>query len=528
MRRGGPARARTTGAVGEHWIFFAAAAFATAVALAYGPGQAPLLEDNQHYFFMAERFADGVPPHVSNFDPKNALSVVLTGLGIEAGRWAGISDVAASRVVSVGVFAAAVGLLALFAFRISGSATAAGITALVLGGLHYLPLMTASGSRPKVFLLLFIAASLFLLTRERWHAAAASASLGFLTWQPALLLVGSLLAAQWLARRDLRALAVTATVAAVPVVAYEAYFVLEGALTEQLTQAYLFPATYMTGQFGGLGEGLAALARYWEWGYSVDAFGVGLTWIVPALFAGSAIVCAVRLRTRLSGAGNPWGELRRRPALVHFALSMLGAFAFTCYDASGAPDFFFVFPYAAVVIGAAVAILARRVDRGPLPRGGSALAAGVGALLLLAAAAGAREARLLPSDIDDQRELGARVGDWLTQGESVYAVATTHLLAFNRAPNWAPYSYFFRGLPGFLGSRTGTDVHVPRRGGDLPDVVLTSRSWPPGWPGWLEEAGYREVADESFARQDIRVWRRSGARDAETTASSGRRELWTP
>lgn len=504
--------------VGELWVFFATAAFAVAAALAYAPGQVALLEDNQHYFFMAERFADGVPPHMSNFDPKNTLSVLLTGFGIEAGRWVGISDVAASRAVSVAAFAGAVGLLAVFALRVLRSSAAAGIAALTLCGLHYLPLMTASGSRPKVFLMLFMAASLFFLTRKRWHSAAASASLGFLTWQPALLLLASVLTAHWLARRDLRGLAATAAVAAVPVAAYEAYFALKGALAEQLTQAYLFPAEYMTGQFDGIRESFAELVRYWGWGYSVDALGADLSWIVPALFGASVIVCAVWLRAWISGAETPWRELPRRPALVHFGLTMAGAFAFTYYDASGAPDFFFVFPFVAVVIGAAVFFSARWIDRRPLPCPGSAVVAGVAALLLLLTAAGAREARFLPYDLDDQRELGTRVGEWMASGESVYAVATTHLLAFNRAPNWAPYSYFFRGLPAYLRARDGADVYVPRRDGELPDVVLTSRSYPPGWPGWLHEAGYREFTDDAFARQDVRAWRRA---DRPGTPASG-------
>lgn len=522
----GPTRSGgATDAIGERWIFLGTAALAVAVTLAYGPGRLPLLEDNQHYFYMAERFADGVPPHVSNFDPKNMLSVLLTGLGIEAGRWAGISDVAASRVVSVAALAGAVGLLALFARRVVGSATAGVVTALVLGSVHYLPLMAGSGSRPKVFLLLFMAASLFFLTRDRWGAAAVAASLAFLTWQPALLVLGSVLAARWLADRDPRALAAPAVAAAVPVAAYEGYFAAAGALSEQLTQAYVFPARYMTGHFDGVLESLSDLRRFWDWGYSVDAVGIDLTWVVPALFAGASVVWAARIRRWIAETDAPWRELRRRPALVHFGLSMVGAFVFTWWDATGAPDFFFVFPYVAVTIGGAAALVVRRADRASLPRAGHALAAGLAGLLLFVAAAGAREARLLPVELEDQRRLGERVGGWMASGRSVYAAGAPHLLAFNRAANWTRYSFFFRGLPAYLRARTGSPVFVPRREGELPDVVLTSRSLPPGWPGWLVGAGYRQATDSAFARQDIRVWRRlPGRRGAGGTSPPAARD----
>lgn len=493
--------------IGERWIFVGTACLGLLVGLAYGPGQVPLLEDNQHYFYMSERFASGVPPHISNFDPKNMLSVIVTGFGIELGRSAGISDILASRVVSLGAFAGGVGLLSLFAYRAVGTATAAVITALALGSLHYLPLMVANGSRPKVLLLLFTAASLVFLTRKRWYAATLSAALGFLTWQPALLLLASVLTALWLENGEVRKLGTAVGVAAIPVAAYEGYFAAAGALGEQLTQAYVFPALYMTGgQFEGIPENLAKMRDLWAWGYSVDVFGIGLTWLVPAVFAAALTVCVARAAAWIDRTDDPWGELRSRPAAVHFTLSMVGALAFTYYDVSGPPDFFFVFPYAAVIIGWAVSTIARGVGAGRAPAAGPSLAIGAGALLVLTSAAGAREARLHPFDLEDQKRLADRVDDWAEAGKGVYAVGTSHLLAFNRTGNWTRYTYFFQGLPAYLRDRERTSTYVPRRDGQLPDVILTSRSFPPGWPDWLAEAGYREGRDEAFARQDIRVW----------------------
>ena len=86
----------------ETLAFFVLSLVATmTIAFCYGVIDLPLLKDNQHYFYMSERVASGVSPHKSHFDPKHALSMLLTGAAIFAGRALGIADLTSARFLSL-------------------------------------------------------------------------------------------------------------------------------------------------------------------------------------------------------------------------------------------------------------------------------------------------------------------------------------------------------------------------------------------------------------------------------------------
>ena len=65
------------------------------------PADLPLTLDNQQYFFIAERAASGVPPHVSLFDSKHQAGMLLSAAAIRVGRGLGLGDVHAARVASI-------------------------------------------------------------------------------------------------------------------------------------------------------------------------------------------------------------------------------------------------------------------------------------------------------------------------------------------------------------------------------------------------------------------------------------------
>ena len=501
---------------------------AVVVCSAYGIGAVPLIGDNQHYFYMAERVADGVPPHVSNFDPKASLSLLVTGAAIGAGRLVGLGDVVSARLLSVVALGGGVSLLAVFTYRWTRHAGASLVAGLLPLALVHLPLLAVSGSRPKVFLFFFAAASLCFAASSRWGPALLAATLGSLTWQPALLLVAAVLLSCLAAGE--RGLGQWGRLVAggvlLPVLLYELYFLATGALEEQLTQELLFPASYMTSAVEGPGASVRSLGRIWSSGYSPQILGVNVGPALLALTALAGLTLAFYLwrhRSSLRGAAG------RQPAVPYLLLGAAGTAAFTFYDHQGPPDLFFLVPFAVPLVAGGTAVLAAGLRKRP-GRPAEYVTVGIVSLVLLAAAvAGIRSSRGLGVTLSDQRRAAGRVGAWLDDGSRVYAIGSTHLLALNRASNWLPYSFFFRGVDRWLRDHeeyVGTDdakrAYSPRRHGRLPDVVLTSRGWPQGWPGWLETR-YADVTTPLFERQGVDVWRRSDGPGATGAPGPGRR-----
>src|SRR5688500_3553860 len=91
----------------------AAALFAAGLYQAYThyPAQVGLVGDDQLYFFVAERAASGVPPHLSLVDHKHQLTALLSAIPMRIGRSFGADDVVAGRVASMLAAAGTVVLL---------------------------------------------------------------------------------------------------------------------------------------------------------------------------------------------------------------------------------------------------------------------------------------------------------------------------------------------------------------------------------------------------------------------------------
>lgn len=466
--------------------------------LLVGPDSAPLLEDNQHYYFMAERAASGVPPHVSNFDPKHMLAPLLSAVGILFGRAAGISDVIAARLPSILVFCLSSSLLALLTYRLTDRWIAAVLAGVAFPTFGYLLKLAVIGARPKVFLVFFMLLALYAVTRGRWKTACASGGLAFLSWQPGVLIPTVVLLTMKVSGLSWRRLAAGTVAALAPVLLYEAYFVLAGGVGAQLTQSYLFPALYMQGEMSPPSEAYRMLSWLWTTGYGWN--------ILPLVAVGGGTVVAHRLVTSYASISE-W--ISREPGWTVFMGTMMLAGAITYYDHQGPPDLFFVLPFVAVLSGIAVDWAAKYAGR-IVPRVPSA-SLGVLAIvsfLVGAVTTGNAVRSSFGHDIDSQRRLAQTVEEWRQEGHTVYAVGrTTHILALERRSNWTPYSQFFRGVGAFLEDRGMVAPFVPCRQGRLPRIVLfAGRHHPPGWPLWLQSRYERRTPPE-FAEREIQVWR---------------------
>lgn len=473
------------------------------------PVHRPLVADNQLYFYMAERAASGVPPHVSHVDSKNELGVLLAAAVIRAGRVVGVDDVLSSRAISIAFTAASVALVAELAALLAGGAAAGHVAALALLAVRGLPDHTAAGNNVKVFLVTFLLLAHVAMARPpqrfwwgRDALAGLAAGLAFLCWQPALLVVVAVAAEALVARgRGWRSMLVVLAAAGTPVAAYELYFALHGALAEQLHQAYVMTLGSVH-QPGYLRRSIHFL---------LTEAGGPEAWprLVPLSFA---IVAAASLMAAVLAPRRAFTLLREKPGLLSFGLGAAGATAFTLYDHQGVPDLFFVDPYYAASCGILVVAVAGLVAR-LLPASAAAAArptvpaavAALSTMTLLALQMKLDDGNRRPDDytLEDQRRAADIVRGYHEEFGEVWAYGAVHLLGLAHLDNHVPYGLFYDDVLSVL----PIDSWLPLRDGRMPEIILHSRGRLPGAPKYLL-ADYVEITPAAFAAQSIMVWRR--------------------
>ena len=157
----------------------------------YEPFDRPITIDNQLYFYVAERVAAGVPPHVSLVDHKHALSAMLSGWAMWPGRVFGLDDVYSVRVLSMLFAATLPAALWSVALRLTGRPIVAHIAAFVSLSFDDFFAQAAMGVRPQLFMAVFMTYSFAALGARRHALAGAAAIASFLCWQPALVVFAS-------------------------------------------------------------------------------------------------------------------------------------------------------------------------------------------------------------------------------------------------------------------------------------------------------------------------------------------------
>ena len=461
------------------------------------PVHRPLTGDNQLYFYLAERAASGVPPHVSHVDTKNQLGVLVTSTAIAAGRRLGVDDVLASRIVSIAFTAMSVALAAELATLLAGSAAAGHVAALALLAARGFAEHSAAGNNVKIFLVTFVLLAHVAMARGRRRGLAGlAAGAAFLCWQPALLVVAAV-ALEALGGRSgsLRRVAVVLVAALLPVAAYEAWFAVHGALGEQLRQAYAMTLGSVH-RPSRLVRSLVYL--FTEATGSSSPLRVGPTSFVVL---GSGLLACLAWSPRRMLA-----RLGARDGLLSFVVGAAGATAFTLYDHQGVPDLFFPHPYFAVATGLLVAVAtlaAGRIVPAPAP-----LAVALAVMVALGWQMRRDDALRQPPryDLDDQRDVASMVRGYHDSFGSVWVYGAVHLLGLAHLDNHVPYGLFYDDVE----SVVAVDEYLPLRDGRMPEVIVHGRGGVPGAQRYLGP-DYVEITPEAFAAQSLGVWRRRAA-----------------
>lgn len=483
----------------EVWLWGIGGFFAAVAAmLVLEPWKTGIVgSDPRDFLFVAERFAHGIPPHVSAFFPQNALSMMIPGAAIWAAEHVGLDPMTASRLASAPAFAITVGLLAVVALRLSGRRLAALLAIGLMLSFSWQTAQAATGSQPKTFIALFMSATLLAVVRQRYLIAAALAAATVTMYQAAFILPLSLVLVVLLHPRRWRLLAQVTLVGTGVAIAYELYFLLQGALTQQIEQAVRFPA--------------AARVQLWawpDWGVLARSWRAGAGPINPLpIVLGLTIL---GLLVDLVRAPGPFlRSLRANPGWAYFLISLPPLLVYTLVDNQGAADMILLMPYASLLTAIAMAWTFERVPGTRVWRMGV-----VGIVLLAGVSMGALEYRRMRwleqrYPLSDQVAMSRQVGEWIEQDRTVFVLGSLYLLALNHANNWSPYSISFavRRDVGYWDYVNGPVDFDVSRGSELPDVIVWARGRPRGWPDWLQER-YTDSTPELFERYQTTVWTR--------------------
>ena len=474
----------------NHLALILSLALAVAVGIGYDAPHMPILSDNQHYFYMAERAASGVSPYTSHFDGKPALSMLLTGAAIALGRPLGVPDMASARVLSLLCLALSAWVAWLVTHRLTRSWKASLLALLSTYAFSGYVYMAAMGSRPKVFLLLFMWLTLYVAVQERPFWAGLCASLAFLCWQPAILGLGVLVLVLLLGPNRWQGVGLTLLGALLPQIVYEFYFVLTGSLEEQVAATYIWPLITAGRSSRGVFESISLLAERWRRGFG----GYNLLPLVAGL---GPVVALVRFAAsrRSAPSGSPISS-----GWLYVGLYGLACAALTIYDHQGYPDLFFILPFVSILSSYAIDALAEALG----PRGSLAYALFAAYLIFLICAGSRLRAR--PFTLGDQVALAGEVAQMIDEGETVYSLNCAHLLAFNHMENWSRFGFVGRGVEAFFMQQTGLPRFTPARDGVMPSVVLYARATPRHARQWLD-AEYKLAPSPQFEIQGIHIYR---------------------
>lgn len=435
-----------------------------AFALRGGLVDRPLSMDNRLYFFIAERAASGVPPHVSTPDVKTQLSSLLDAAWIRAGRTVGIDDVHAGRIGAMVVLVAGIWGTGLAVFEMGATPAASFLGALSVLAFSGLAGHATVGFNPKILLFTTMAWTQWFVARGRFFGAGAAAAAATLCWQPAAAVALGVAAGALADRRRWKALAGTVAGGLVVTLAYEAWFAWHGVLAAQLFQSWVLPTGSMHDDVDWM-RGV----RFVLFGerHGIDRYGAA-----AACFA----LLPVAVLLRAAGLPIPVPGRQPAPASAMVSLIVTGGLtcAFTAYEFQAEPDRFLLCATFAVAIGLVIDRLVAGTAALAGPGSAFRMQGALAALLLMAGLRGGETRWQRHGTLADQRTAGSIVAMLAESRGSVWAYGCSHLLGLAHLDNHHPLDRFWDDLRRVVDE----DEFTPYARGRLPDVILRCRRLP--------------------------------------------------
>lgn len=458
-----------------------------------------LTRDLGVYSYAGQQVADGVPPYLGILNRAGPLAHVLPGVGALLARGLGTDEVVTMRVLFMLMASAAVCMIYLFGRDLFGSRAAGLVTASVLLSFHGFIQYASNGPREKTPMTLFVIVALWAVVHRKWFTAGVATSLATLCLQTAFfstfaaVVVAAMLLLEGAPR--IRALGWVALGGAVPVAVLGTWFALAGSLRESVDGFYLINRRYTVPN-----PVTTDLQQVW-----LDlqaAYGVTV-WL---MLAGVVALVLITLAAVVPSARRALPALQVLPAMTG---GLLAGVAWILKEYDAWPDLFPVLPFAALGLGAATAVVVRRLA--PRPRWAVAtVVAGACTALAVAYSVTTRD-----DTLDRQREATEAVFAQLPDGATLTSVEAPQPLVLTGRTNPTRHQMFRSGLQDYLDDTwpggydgfkadlvadgpdlvsTGQTVSLTWRRALMPDYVFVGRA--PQWE-WYARAS---LGEETIAR----------------------------
>ena len=420
-----------------------------------------LTRDLGIYSYAGQQVADGVPPYLGVLNRAGPLAHVLPGVGALVARVAGLDDLVTMRVLFMLVAAAAVGMVYLLGRDVFGSRAAGLVTASALLSFHGFIQYASNGPREKTPMTLFVIVALWAVTRRRWFTAGVFTSLATLCLQTAFFSTFAAVAvAVLLVASDgrVRATLRVALGGLAPVAVLATWFALAGSLRAAVDGFYVINRRYT------VPDPIADdLERVWL--DLQEAYGVTV-WL---MLAGVVVLGLVTLAAVAPRARRAFPALQVLPAMT---AGLLAGLWWTTKEYDAWPDLFPVLPFAALGLGAAAAVVVRRLP--PRPEWAVAtVASGACLALALTYSVSTRD-----DTLDAQREATAAVLAQLPEDATITSVEGPQPLVLTGRTNPTRYQMFRSGLQDYMDDTWpgGLDGFKRDLVADGPDLVSTGET----------------------------------------------------
>lgn len=427
------------------------------VVLMHRPFSRPEVGDPAIYDYIAQSILRGQLPYKDVVDIKGPGAPYLSAVAMLTGKFVGMRDVIAVRVLNVVL----VGLLSSLTFLVAQlylRSRAGGLIAFMVPLMRYqFAEFMIEGTQPKLPMIIFGMLALLMIARDRAFWAGLCSMLSSLCWQPGLMFTGVafLIFSRYLTSwRDRRAFKVLLG-AAIPLAGVLSYFYARGALGD----LWAWTITYNYAVFGPDAERSASAAFDHLWivirrTFERDTILVGLALIGLLMF------CVERVSAKIK-----YGLARRSPDLFRDAVLFppLVYLAFSLINFQGGPDTIPFFPFIGIFAGWSLVqfdrlIVASKAGQRAMPklRVDVLLRAIAAAAIFVLVLVRALAYRAGDRTLQDQYTAIKTLSELLGPQDQIYVHGSVEILVLLNKPNLNPYVFLDWGADDFAAARKST------------------------------------------------------------------------